>query len=243
MHKPLFYILAFFVSTLCVAQNSLSTEIYKWYDSNTITERYDLFKGIEYVEKDRVLNDEHKFFKTIEYTKGKLKYGGQVYNDVLMKYNIYDDLLLVNIKDELNNFFQLFSNEVAEFSLLGHTFKYIESKTDKNIKGFYEIMNDDETFEIYKKHILNRKRINDLDQIHFEFKEEDSEYIFELKGEYYTLDQSDDLITVFPEHENEINEFFKRNKKMLRKTPDVFMNRLADRINSILDSPLKSVTE
>lgn len=243
MNKIQFFFLFFLIVIFCKAQDSLNTEIYTWYDSKIVSERYYLYRGIEYSEKDRMLNEKHKFFETKEYKVGQLKYDGQVYKEVPMKYNIYDDLLLVNIEEKLNNFFQLFSDKVEEFSLLGHDFKNITSENNKNIKGFYEILNDDEVFKIYKKHILDRKRINDVDQFYFEFIAKDSEYIYEFKGDYYELNQSKDLALKLPELENEIKDFFKDNSKVLRKTPDIFMSRLAEKINLILNTSSEIISK
>jgi hypothetical protein len=243
MNKTQFSLLFFLIVLFCKAQDSLSTEIYTWYDTKTVSERSYLYRGIEYSEKDRMLNDKHKFFETNAYKIGQLTYDGQVYNDVPMNYNIYDDLLLVNIEEKLNNFFQLFSDKVEAFSVLGHDFKNITPENNGNIQGFYEVIDDDEPFKIYKKHILARKRINDVDQFYFEFTAKDSEYIYEFNGDYHELNQSKDLVLKLPEHEKEIKDFFRDNSKVLRKTPDIFMSRLAKKINLILNNSQETISK
>lgn len=243
MSKTVYYIF-FLISLFCDAQHYTKTDVLSWYDSKTISETSQLFRGIEYVEKHRMLNEKHKFFKTIEYKKGKLVYGGQLYDEVSMKYNIYDDILLVNIELNQNNlFFQLFSNEVEEFSILGHNFKYIKSEKEEKIKGFYETMNNNVFFKIYKKHLVRRGRIKKRNQYYYEFNPKRSNYIYEYEGKYYLLTKSTDLISEFPNFKSEINYFFKAKSKSFRNDPDIFMKKLAAKMNLILSTNYNDVSE
>jgi hypothetical protein len=173
------YLLIFLISFSSFCQNYAEEKIYSWYDEQTGIENSTLFRGLEYVETDRVINEMHKFFKTQEFQKGAVIY------DVHLKYNIYDDLLLVNLQQgQKNSIFQLFRDKVNQFQINGKKFRYLKADNDSDIIGFYEVINDEGEFKVFKKHLKNRMEIRDRSVAYIEFSTAAPDYIFQFKNEF-----------------------------------------------------------
>ena len=60
-----------------------------------------IFDGIEYFEKFPVRNEKHKFFKSSEFVNGLLIYEGNPFLNVELKYDVYDNQLLIRNSEVL----------------------------------------------------------------------------------------------------------------------------------------------
>jgi len=161
MYKNYFLLFFIILSSLSTfSQDSSKEKIYSWYDQQTGIENSTLFRGIEYVETDRMINDKHKFFETQNFQSGSVIYDGQAYYNLPLKYNVYDDILLINLQlDQRNSIFQLFKDRVDQFQINAKRFRYLQAENNSNIIGFYEVINEEGEFKIFKKHLKNRTGI------------------------------------------------------------------------------------
>lgn len=232
------------LSLFCFSQNSTKEEINSWYDNQTGIENSSLYRGIEYVEEHRMINEKHKFFKSEEFKKGSLTYDGQSYHNVPLKFNIYEDLLLVNLQQgQRNSFFQLFSNKVNNFQINNHKFRYLKAENNSGIQGFYEVISEEGELEILKKHRKQMKELRDKNVAYIEFRTVDPDYIFQFDDEFYDLDNRRDLISKFPGFRNEIRGFYSKNRKQSREDRDTFMKNLAKEMNSLFSTATNEIKE
>ncbi|OEY71242.1 hypothetical protein [Salegentibacter salarius] len=245
MYKNYFLFFSFFIITLSTfSQNYSEEKIFSWYDQNIGIENTTLFQGIEYVETDRMINEKHKFFETQEFQKGSVTYNGQTFYEVPLKYNIYDDLLLVNLEQDQRNFiFQLIDNQVNQFQIDENKFRYLKSNNNSDILGFYEVINEEGAFKIFKKHLRNRMEIRDRSVAYSEFSPADPDYIFQFKDEFFELDNRRDVYSKFPDLKSEIRGFYSKYRKQSRNNPDLFMKNLANEINSLIPSATNQIQE
>ena len=80
MYKNYLLAFSFFIISLSTFSQTYSEEkIYSWYDQKIGIENTTLFQGIEYVETDRMINEQHKFFETQEFQEGIVTYNGQTF--------------------------------------------------------------------------------------------------------------------------------------------------------------------
>ncbi|PKD17134.1 hypothetical protein APR41_06790 [Salegentibacter salinarum] len=233
MFRNYFFLFFILISSATFSQNYSEEKIYSWYDKQVGIENSGLFRGIEYVETDRMINEKHKFFQIQNFQIGSVVYDGQPYYDLPLKYNVYDDLLLINLQyGERNSIFQLFSDKVDLFEINGKKFRYLKADNDSDIIGFYEVINEEGQFKIFKKHLKNRMEIRDRSVAYSEFSTADPDYIFQFKNEYFDLDNRRDLFSLFPNLKSEIRSFYNANRKQSRDNPDVFMSKLAAEMNN-----------
>jgi hypothetical protein len=237
-------LLILFVSLSSFGQSFPNTEIYSWYDTQTGIQNSKLLRGVEYIEEHRMINENHKFFESNDFQKGVLVYDGQLYNDVTLKFNIYDDLLLIYLQYEQRNlFFELFSDKVNNFEISDHKFSYIRAENDSSILGFYEIISEEGDFKIFKKHIKNRTERRDKSLAYFEFYTANPAYVFEYNDEFHDLNKRRDLFSRFPDHKKEIKDFYRDFKKQSRNNPDEFLERLAEKMNVLLSNTQNVIDE
>lgn len=241
------YLLIFLILLLsfsCYCQNFSKTEIYSWYDNQTGIENSSLFRGMEYVEVHRMINEKHKFFDDNKFLNSSLVYDGQLYTDVPLKFNVYDDVVMVNLKQEQrNSIFQLFSDKVTYFKINNYKFNYIAAENTSSIRGFYEVISEDGDFKIFKKHKKNRTVRRDKSVAYMEFTKSNPDYVFQFDEELYSLTNRRELFSQFPNHKKEIRAFYKENKKLSKDRQDVFMSRLADKMNSIVLTASNDIQE
>ncbi|MBZ9632445.1 hypothetical protein LB465_16810 [Salegentibacter sp. LM13S] len=245
MYKNYLLISSFLLISLSTfSQNYSKEKIYSWYDQQTGIENSILFRGIEYVETDRIINEKHKFFKNEEFQNGSVNYDGQTFYNVPLKYNIYDDLLLVNLQQgQRNLFIQLIGDKVNQFQIYDHKFKYLKVDNDSDSKGFYEVINEEGEFKVFKRHLKNRMEIRDKTVAYSEFSTGKPDYIFQFNNEFFELVNRRDLFLEFPGLKNEIRSFYNSNRKRSRDNPDVFMNSLAIKMNDLISTATNEITE
>jgi hypothetical protein len=229
------YFLIFFISLSAFSQDNTQKKIYSWYDLQTGIENSTLFRGIEYVETDRMINEKHKFFKSKDFKIGAVTYNGQIFYNVPLKYNIYNDLLLVSFYQGQRNFvFSLISNKVNQFQISDHLFRYFKSDNNSDIAGFYEVINEDGEFKIYKKHLQNRKEVRDRSIAYSEFSSVDPDYVFQFQNDFFELGNRRDLFSEFPAFKSKIRGFYNKYKEQSHDKPDIFMKNLANEMNALI---------
>jgi hypothetical protein len=245
MYKNYFLILStFLISFSTFSQSYTKEKIYSWYDKQTGIENSILFRGIEYVETDRMINEKHKFFETRQFQNGSVNYDGQTFFNVPLKYNVYDRLILVNLqKDQGNSIFQLFSDKVNQFQINDHKFRYLKAYNNLDIIGFYEVINEEGQFKIFKKHLKNRMEIRDRSLAYSEFSIADADYIFQFKNEFFELDSRRDLFYKFPDLKREIRSYYSKYRKQSRDNPDTFMKNLANEMNALISTSTNQIQE
>ncbi|SKB30209.1 hypothetical protein SAMN05660776_0206 [Salegentibacter holothuriorum] len=243
MYKNYLLAFPFFIITFSTFSQTYSEEkIYSWYDKTIGIENTTLFRGIEYVETDRMINEKHKFFETQEFQNGIVTYNGLTYYQVPLKYNIYDDLLLVNLKqDQRNSIFQLIDDQVNQFQIKDNKFRYLKAINNSDIIGFYEVINEAGLLKVFKKHIRNRMEIRDRSVAYSEFNPARPDYIFQFENEFFELDNRRDLFSKFPDLKSEIRDFYSKYRKQSQDNPDVFMKNLANEINSLIPSATNQI--
>lgn len=245
MYKNTLLIFSILLISLSTFSQDYSEEkVYSWYDLQTGIENSTLFRGIEYVETDRMINEKHKFFETQKFQNGVVTYNGQTFYKVPLRYNIYDDLLLVKLQQGQRNFiFQLISDKVNQFQISNHKFRYLKADNNSTIVGFYEVINEKGEFKIFKKYLQNRKEIRDRTVAYSEFSTAHPNYIFQFKNKFFELDNRRDLFSKFPDLKSEIRGFYNKYRKQSREKPNVFMRNLANEMNSLISTAKNEIEE
>lgn len=222
----LIFLSAFIVPPPLVAQEVQDTSAaYKWFDGVVGVENTGLFNGIEYIEQHITINEQQKFLGGIYFTPGRVIYDGQPYFDIEMKYNVYDDLLL--LRGTGSKPLQLHTSRVQEFSLYGHDFINITGDTGAAVQGFYEVLLETDELSLLKKHTKRHKKFLDRSFVYFEFYEDTPRYAIAHRGEYHPVNSRREVIRAFPGLAREIRQFYRARSKQARSNPDLFMKELA----------------
>ena len=225
-------LLFFSISFFSYAQNnSRNGSHYNWYDAIVGVENNGLYVGYEYKDQYRITEEYHKFFQSHDFLKGSLTYNGQTYYEQQLKYNVFEDELIIKLKNRGGEtVMQLIKDELDGFSINGHQFhkfKNIEDNSDTS--GFYEVLKNYPQFRLLKKH--SKRRIKKLDKnvVYYEYKERKHLYFILYDNVSYEVRSKKDFLNIFPEHKEELKNFNSKSKS----AQEVELTRLSDLINQL----------
>lgn len=210
-------------------------QIYVKFDNIIGQENTGLLNGVEYIERNRTINEFDKYFLSSRFQPGSLIYDGQPYFEVQMKYNIWDDLILVKIPFNRGTpVLELHKSKISAFKINGHKFTNIEDQeTGMDISGFHEILLENHLFQLLKKHKLKEKTILDKDYSYYEYRSNDPDYILFYQGNYSEINSKRELSEQFPELKREITKFYRSQRSLRKLDKDQFMRNMMREISSL----------
>ena len=188
-------------------KNSMDMPIYNWSDSIIGQQNSGLFNGFVYVEKHKMINDRHKFFKDFNFSVGKVIYDNKPFDKILLKYNIYEDQLILKHSFAPNDPTVLIDKKrIVEFSLLDHHFVNlnIEIEKGKSIAGFFERLiniNELQVLKKYQKRIRNRTN----EKIQYQEFTDDNQYYVKVDETYVPIKNPKKLSKQFSSYKEIIN--------------------------------------
>lgn len=155
--------------------------LYTWCDSIIGQPNTGLFNGLTYVEKHRMINEKHKFFKDFNFSSGKVIYDGKPFDKIKMKYNIYEDQLILKYSFAPSDPSVLINQtKIDGFIISGHEFVNLNIELEKGeiVKGFFERIFSDNSIQVLKKYQKRiRNRTNDRIKYH-EFEDDNAYYVY-----------------------------------------------------------------
>jgi hypothetical protein len=219
-------------SFITTAQNtSTNGSHYNWYDAIVGVENTGLYVGYEYKDQFRITEDFHKFFQSHDFITGNLTYNGQPYYDQQLKYNLFDDELIIKLRNKGGEtIMQLIKDDLYGFSINGHQFvKFSNIEDDKGNDAFYEVLRDHPSVKLLKRH--SKRRIKKLDKnvIYYEYKDRKPLYFIVHENVSYEVRSKKDFLNIFPEHKEEIRNLASGSKRAQEEE----LKRLSDLINQL----------
>lgn len=218
-----------------IAQNN--QEVYNWFDSQVGIENTGLFSGIEYIEIDRGSNGFTRFIDPYSFSTGFVSYNGQTYYDIPLKFNVYDEKVIVNIgQNSGTKVFEIFAAKIDSFSIEDRKFiqsQTLDIKTELPITGFIELIQDNGDLRLFKK--LKKAKSSKIKNktVEFEYKWIKPKYYLMFDNKMYEVKRKKDFIEVFPEFKDELKQL-KIDRNTTKKSPDSQVILLTKTINSLL---------
>ncbi|UZH54321.1 hypothetical protein JRG66_10000 [Salinimicrobium tongyeongense] len=200
--------------------------VYELFDSAIHIQNTDLANGTEYVEQHIIQSNDHKYFQTMVYLNGNVVYNGQPYYKLDLQYNVYDDLLLTRIPTAGGaTLIQLHKENVQAFNIDGHSFIALKRTSDEKPQ-FYEILLEGNNTLLLKKHRKKIKKHLDQNFTYFEFKEDTPEYFVAVNDIPEEIESQRSVSKLFPNKEEQIQNFYRSNSPLKRANPDKFFTQL-----------------
>ncbi|MHA6280050.1 hypothetical protein ACXYMT_07695 [Salinimicrobium sp. CAU 1759] len=207
-------------------------QAYEGFDATIGVQNTDIFTGVEYIEKHRMVNERHKFYSSDEYVPTTVFYEGQPYFKIPVRYNIFDDLLLVKLPSQRGDTdFQLLSNRLDGFFLNSRRFINVY-EAGSGFSGFYQLLYENTEMQVLKKYRLSQQRISRRDLVHYEFKPKSPEYYFKYRDNYYELNRGN-LLELFPAHKAEVRDFYRDYRKQARVQQDDALVAMFQRLSNL----------
>jgi hypothetical protein len=210
---------------------SYKENIYNWFDNNVGIENTNISQGVIYEEKYQPLEDRHSYFKSNQYVKGSILYKGEYFFNIKMKYDLFDQELIVLFERENKNriAIQLFKRSIDEFYL--HNTHFIKLKID-DTSGFYEEGFKSSLLRFYIRNQKTKKEIQYRGKLINVYRESNFQYIIYYNNVYNEINSRKNIVNIFPEQKQFINSFFKDNRSLRKKDYSLFLINLTSSLDN-----------
>lgn len=235
-----------FYLPLAMGQESMEDETYLlWFDQLVGIENTGLYDGVIYREKYRTINEKTKFFKSPDFLPGSVSYNGQEYFGLKLKYDVFEDELLLKLEDRLGGTtLELFKEQVAAFTIDGHQFINIQTLTKEGaISGFYEVSRKSSYFTLFTKHLKKDFSRKDRRTLYYEFVDLKKKSLLYYNGRYHWIENKKDVATLFPGLKKEIDSFYNQARRLRKSKPDEFVHALMNRLETLMPMANKITAE
>ena len=197
-------------------QNYSEDLLYSWFDNIIGIAQLGIHEGEVYQENHRVKSKRSKFFPSADFSSGTVQFNGQIYFNLNLKYNVYDDELLLLVENALGgNILKLNKSGVENFAIQGHRFKYLDDmfKDSEIPPGFYEITMEGPFFSLLIKHRKLATQQLESNLVFYEFEDLDKLCILQYRNKYELLNDISDLTKLFPKHKEALAQYYKDQKR------------------------------
>lgn len=194
--------------------NQAESQYYNWFDQVVGIENTTLYNGVEYIETYRSSRENHKFLGSPEFVKGTVDYDGQLFYGVSMKYNVFDDELLVRLPNRRGeSIIQLLRSNTGGFTIVNKQFVNINDPvaTSNRITGFYEILFTTKAFILYKKYGKNRHKRFQANSVVYDFLESKDQFLLLRDEQYIPISARRDISDIFPQFKKDLKNYYTNN--------------------------------
>ena len=194
-----------------------------------------LINGIEYINL-HIRSEGHKFLDENKFYEGRVVIDKKVYRNVFLKYDIFNQQVLLLIEHPLGGNKQIILNNlrINEFEINGRIFhKYTFPGTGTL---FYQVIGNDEMACLY--HFKKQEIPRAIDQYTLsEFTDVQKKSYLRWQSELHAFKGNRSFVAIFPDHQPQIKAFIRQNKFHVRKLDDSQMQRLISYCNSLTKTP------
>lgn len=177
----------------------------------------------------------HPFLWEDQFVNGSLVYHNKVYDDIMMKYDIYEQNLLINYHfNDKQITFLVVDEFVSEFSFNDKLFRYF-SFHDLEPAFFQVISGGDELKCLYHWYKERRESFHNRTFSSFEFSESSKRSYLLIQDKLIPFRNNRIFMKSFPlEVQNQIRKFIRSNKIKVRTCDDSSMLKLMNYCNTFV---------
>lgn len=223
---------------LLYGQSIQEAQLYDWFDTSTGKNNLSIINGTLHNNPHRIINKEkHMYFLSDDFSSGNILYDGQPYYNVNLKYDIYNDVLV--LKPEGNSDLiavNIIPEKTKSFFIKNRNFinlGYDRSTTQPDfIKGFYELNLVGKEFSFYiKYHKKMTERIHN-NALYSDFEDKNTFFI-NYQNTFHEINSQNDITKLFPKYKTQIKEFYSANGKLRSENETRFMENIMKFINTL----------
>ena len=210
----------------------------KSFDAFVGLENTGLYQGICYAAKYRLITKNAPYFEDSTSFSGAVKYDGQYYSNLSLKYDVFADKVLLHLDTQVGEIstLELLNPYLTRFSLGSREFVNLRPKQNPGLKrhGFYEEKYQGDTLAFLIKHQKKKFDRKNNRFVYQEFLEAKSLHLLYWNGRYLPIDTKKELIAVFPDFESEINQLYSQLKRLRLRKRDDFKAVMINRLDQLL---------
>ncbi len=215
-----FYALCLSQDRILRADNSYA-EIFELTKAKYGTDQQ-LFNGVYFEDTYRNATG-HPYFSEDRFMEADLVYGSKIYQGVLLKYDLYQQQVLIHQDGPGQGLTTLLKEEfTGAFSFGGMEFRRVV--TDEGISGFYQLIAGQEDLQGYRFWFRERyEKFSDQNTILYSFSENKSRTFLMIDGVLQQYKSNWSFVRIFPDDiRSDIRAFL--------RSEDIKMNRATDEI-------------
>ncbi|MCG8309310.1 MAG: hypothetical protein MI975_18090 [Cytophagales bacterium] len=203
------------------------------YDRN-LSRNSSIFTGRGYFDPHNGVKG-HQFFIEDYWEFGNVTYDSNTYDSIPLKYDIYEDLLLIENfnSDGFLSPIKLYSKNVREFNLHGYHFIWLNRDSISGLReGFYNLMYHSNKIQVLVK---RRKEIissNEMNSVRNQFSQRDKYYI-KKNGRYHKVRKKKTVLKVLVDRKKELKRFIRENHFLFKTNPDVQLVEVVKHYDSL----------
>lgn len=211
IQKTFFFIWGQFLFSFFIFVQAQEPSYHEIFDEIIGTTNSGVYYGTDYVEQYRVIGNKHKFFSKPNFISGSMVYFGQPYHNLDLKYDLFDQQLLVRHTGIIGSpVVKLIKTKIDNFTIDTHYFEYIHIDVSANSEaesGFYEVLQKNNFFTFLKKHKKGILRKSNEKTVYHEFFDKNV-YFIKYKGDYYKIKKQKDISEIFQEHKRALKAIY-----------------------------------
>jgi hypothetical protein len=217
-------------------QSNEKTSLYDLFDNAVGRDNLNINNGVVHSEPFRPMPNKNRYYVE-EFNIGDLSFEGEIYKNVNLKYDIYDDQVIYKEIGETDNLpITLLKDKIDYFTIKNKKFVNLKAESVKFpnlIKGIYEegFAGDDVSF--YIKHRKEKIKVFQSDGVYYNFIYY-IDYFIKYNNFFYKVDSEKDIRKIFPSYKKEISNYYSTDKKLERSDKKQFMENLTKQINGLL---------
>lgn len=213
---------------------SSAQSLSNWFDTSVGRENLSINNGyihtFDYITK----NNSNPYFKDSKFEKGSVIYDGQLFDDLYLNYDSYNDELLLkpNGTQDLRSVIVI-KQKVSRFKFLDIDFvnlNFQKIKTDF-ATGYYAEKVISNRIILYTKFSKSRTEKIYNNKLHSEFNEA-NQFAISFNNNLYKYNQTS-INQIYPTLKSDINRFYSDNSKLEKSNEKQFVENLLNHLESL----------
>ena len=195
-----------------------SKEIFINFDKKVGIENSILNSGYLFQKKHKTKKGAHQFLgENIFHEKNKILYKGQNFYNIPLKYDLFNENLIVNITTKTEKHSVILTKKYIKSFSIGDK-NFINSKKH----GYLEVISNSRSIILYKKHTKKRLEKKDKKNRYSVYLKKEKYYL-EIKENFYPIKNRKSWSALFPNQKKEIKKHYRIYKTEFKNNKNSFM--------------------
>lgn len=233
-------IIILFGTSVVYGQDSQSFKALHNFDEVVGIENTGLYTGKLWNLQYRTINEKTPYFDSPRFEEGSVTYRGQDYNGLLLKYDVFEDVVLLKLASSVGGAtMEFISDWLTRFTINGHRFINLKANGNSELghSGFYEVLYEGKSISVFTKYSKQIHQRKDRSSIYYEFGSGPSIHVIMHQNHITPVSSKKDWIKVFPQFEKQITDFYKKNRNIEKQSPNNFLTSLTNYLDVQLTNP------
>lgn len=186
-----------------------------------------VFNGVEYIDPfQRKKLDGNPYFLTDEWQEGFLFYDGQLYENVSLRYNLFQNKLLIeHVQSHVT--IELIIEKVKYFGIANHKFVWLSGSSDQSDfrEGFHDLLYSGNT-KVYARRYKTINEVIDQKTMVTRFADKAKLFLFK-DGQYLAINNKNSALNAFGEEKSELKKFLSEENINFKSNPEIALVAMA----------------